>query len=175
MKASLVLVFNINILANITLMGKIPKKISSKSETNKIHYELVLNALWRSARSYNSGIPILQWLFHMMLTWQRTSCLFQWSLELEFMYFAGKLVYLIVLASVQLTVKRASYLSFARKSHCFCYCHEKMFINKDFNEWFQLYLLGPCKMQVPYSDRSSSVRLCVRPVRKKWFSPFYST
>ena len=30
-------------------------------------------------------------------------------------------------------------------------------------------LLEPCKMRVPYSDQS------VRPVRKKWLSPFYST
>ena len=33
------------------------------------------------------------------------TCTFQWSLEREFMYFAGKLLYLIVLASVQLAVK----------------------------------------------------------------------
>ena len=32
-------------------------------------------------------------------------CIFQWSLEREFMYFAGKLVYLIVRASNQLAVK----------------------------------------------------------------------
>ena len=38
-------------------------------------------------------------------TWQRTTCIFQWSLEREFMYFAGKLVYLIVRASNQLAVK----------------------------------------------------------------------
>ena len=35
---------------------------------------------------------------------QRTTCIFQCCLEQEFMYFAGKLVYLIVLASNQLDV-----------------------------------------------------------------------
>ena len=45
-----------------------------------------------------------QRLFHVTPTWQRTTCIFQWSLEREFMYFAGKLVYLIVSASNQLTV-----------------------------------------------------------------------
>ena len=43
-KASLVLVFSIDKLANITLMGKIPKNII-KVKINKIHFELVLNAL----------------------------------------------------------------------------------------------------------------------------------
>ena len=43
-------------------------------------------------------------LFHVTLTWQRTTCIFQWSLEQEFMYFAGKLVYLIVLPSNQLAI-----------------------------------------------------------------------
>ena len=55
--------------------------------------------LWRSAWSRNSGIQIPQRLFHVTPTWQRTTCIFQWSLEREFMYFAGKLVYLIVRAS----------------------------------------------------------------------------
>ena len=64
-----------------------------------------MNALWRSAWLCNSGIPIPQRLFHVTLTWQRTTCIFQWSLEREFMYFAGKLVYLIVLPSNQLAVK----------------------------------------------------------------------
>ena len=38
-------------------------------------------------------------------------------------------------------------------------------------------LLGPNKMRVPYSDRSvrPSVCACVRPVRKKLLSPFFST
>ena len=40
------------------------------------------------------------------------TCIFQWSLEREFMYFAGKLVYLIVLASVYLAEK--IYISYTR-------------------------------------------------------------
>ena len=36
-------------------------------------------------------------------------------------------------------LKRTSYLSFVNKLHYVCYCHETMFINKDVNEWFQLY------------------------------------
>ena len=51
-----------------------------------------------------SGIPIPQRLLHVTPTWQRTTCIFQWSLEREFMYFPGKLVYLIVRASNQLAV-----------------------------------------------------------------------
>ena len=44
-KASLVLVFSVNILANITLMGKIPKQYHKSKKINIIHFELVLNAL----------------------------------------------------------------------------------------------------------------------------------
>ena len=43
-------------------------------------------------------------LFHVTLTWQRTSCILQWSLEREFMYLAVEFVYFIVLAFVQLAV-----------------------------------------------------------------------
>ena len=75
---------------------------------NKIHLGLELNVLWRSAWSRNSGIPIPRRLFHVTPTWQRTTCIFQWSLEREFMYFAGKLVYLIVCASNQLGFHFAS-------------------------------------------------------------------
>ena len=74
--------------------GKNTKIYKKKTKINKIHFELVLNALWHSAWSCSSGIPIPQRLFHVTLTWQRTTCIFQWSLEREFMYFAGKLEYL---------------------------------------------------------------------------------
>ena len=67
--------------------------------------------LWRSAWSRNSGIPIPQRLFHVTPTWQRTTCIFQWSFEREFMYFAGKLVYLIVHASNQFAVRIRSYFT----------------------------------------------------------------
>ena len=53
----------------------------------------------------NSGIPIPRRLLQVTPTWQRTTRIFQWSLEREFMYFAGKLVYLIVRASNQLAVR----------------------------------------------------------------------
>ena len=38
-------------------------------------------------------------------------CIFRWSLEREFMYFAGKLVYLIVRASNQLAVNKLLFSS----------------------------------------------------------------
>ena len=103
-KASLVVVFDINILADITLMEKIPKNILKVKNWQHSLWTIELNVLWRCAWSHNSGIPIPQGLFHVTLTWQRTTCIFQWSLEREFMYFAGKLVSLFVLASNQLAV-----------------------------------------------------------------------
>ena len=72
---------------------------------NKVHFGQELNTLsWRSAWSRNFGIPIPRWLFHVTPTWERTTCIFRWSLEREFMYFAGKLVYLIARASNQFAV-----------------------------------------------------------------------
>ena len=46
---SSMVVFGINILAYINFTGKI-QKISKMSKINLIHFEVVLNALWRSAR-----------------------------------------------------------------------------------------------------------------------------
>ena len=82
--------------------------------------QLAVNALWRSAWSCNSGIPKPQRLFHVTLTRQRTTCIFQWSLEREFMYFAGKLVYLIVRPSNHLAVIHCIYSNSQNKKFKDC-------------------------------------------------------
>ena len=85
-----------------------------------------MNALWRSAWSRSSGIPIPRRLFHATLTWQRTTCIFQWSLEREFIYFAGKLVYLIVLPSHQLAINKAKKYSVSNKMYDYGYMYYRI-------------------------------------------------